>query len=139
MNTVYGLQDTLRLLSQYGDRVGNEVSKDLIETAYEIHAEAVQKAPVNLGALKQSGFVEPISPFKVEITFSAEYAPFVEFGTGGEVDVPSGWEDFAIQFKGKGVRTINAPARPFLIPAFKQGIKNLDAKLLRFTQVNRRL
>jgi hypothetical protein len=68
-----------------------------------------------------------------EISFSEDYAPFVEFGTGGMVVVPSGWEDFAIKFKGKGIRTVNAPARPYLIPSFEKGVKEINARLLTLT------
>jgi hypothetical protein len=48
-----------------------------------------------------------------------KYAPYVEFGTGGTVNVPAGYEDFAIQFKGKGIRKVNLRPRPYLIPAFE--------------------
>jgi hypothetical protein len=51
-----------------------------------------------------------------------KYAPYVEFGTGGEVSVPSGYEDFAIQFIGKKIKKINLKARPYLIPAFESEI-----------------
>ena len=51
-----------------------------------------------------------------------KYAPYVEFGTGGTVNVPAGYEDFAIQFKGKGIRKINLKPRPYLIPAFESEI-----------------
>jgi hypothetical protein len=51
-----------------------------------------------------------------------KYAPYVEFGTGGTVNVPAGYEDFAIQFKGKGIRKINLRPRPYLIPAFESEI-----------------
>jgi hypothetical protein len=46
----------------------------------------------------------------------------VEFGTGGTVNVPAGYEDFAMQFKGKGIRKINLKPRPYLIPAFESEI-----------------
>jgi len=49
---------------------------------------------------------------------SKEYGPYVEFGTGTMVDVPEGLESYAMQFKGKGLRKVNLPARPFLFPAF---------------------
>jgi phage gpG-like protein len=45
------------------------------------------------------------------------YAPYVEFGTGGKVNVPAGLEQYAMQFKGKGIKQINLSARPYLFPA----------------------
>lgn len=44
---------------------------------------------------------------------------YVEFGTGSEVDVPEGLEDYAMQFKGDGVRQVNLPAQPYLFPAWE--------------------
>lgn len=56
------------------------------------------------------------SGLKVEIVAAKFYAPYVEFGTGSKVKVPSGLEDYAMQFfvSGKG----RLPARPYLFPAF---------------------
>ena len=34
------------------------------------------------------------------VVVDASYAPYVEFGTGGKVSVPSGYESFAMQYKG---------------------------------------
>ena len=42
----------------------------------------------------------------------------MEFGTGALVNVPAGLEDYAIQFKGKGIKQVNLPARPFLFNSF---------------------
>jgi hypothetical protein len=63
------------------------------------------------------------------VKVTANYAPFVEFGTGGTVDVPSGLEDYAIQFKGEGSRTIDLKARPFLFPAFRAEVSDLNERL----------
>lgn len=139
MNTVTGLAETLQRLSNYAQETRKKASQDIIETAYEIHEDSTQAVPVDLGNLKQSGFVEVKSELDAEITYNADYAPFVEFGTGGEVKVPSGWGEFAMQFKGKGIKTINAPAQPFLIPAYEKGVKKLKTKLSSITTTNRAL
>ena len=51
----------------------------------------------------------------------APYAPFVEFGTGGLVNVPNELKDQAIKFKGKGIKQVNLRPRPYLYPALLQG------------------
>ena len=51
----------------------------------------------------------------------APYAPFVEFGTGGLVEVPNELKEMAIKFKGKGIKKVNLRARPYLYPALLQG------------------
>lgn len=63
---------------------------------------------------------------------SKEYGPYVEFGTGTMVDVPAGLESYAMQFKGKGVKKVNLPARPYLFPAF---FKNKERLLRNITRI----
>jgi len=52
-----------------------------------------------------------------------EYAPYVEFGTGGFVFFGESWVDseleaYASQFKGKGIRKVNLYPQPFFFRAF---------------------
>jgi len=50
---------------------------------------------------------------------NVEYAPYVEFGTITKVDVPIELTEYALQFKGRGIRKRGGmKARPFLYPAF---------------------
>lgn len=57
------------------------------------------------------------------------YAPFVEFGTGSLVDVPEGLEDYAMQFKGAGIKEVNLPARPYLFNSAREKFTELMEKL----------
>ena len=57
------------------------------------------------------------------------YAAYVEFGTGGLVDIPKGLESYAIQFKGLGIRQVNLPARPYFFPALFSEEKKFMADL----------
>lgn len=79
---------------------------------------AAQTAVSDQGTLAQG-----ISSFKVgnltfELVSNVHYSPYVEFGTGALVNVPAGLEDYAIQFKGRGIRQVNLPARPYFFPQF---------------------
>lgn len=56
--------------------------------------------------------------FTGEVSVRVPYAPYVEFGTGNLVKVPQELRDYAMQFKGRGIRQVNLPARPYLSPAF---------------------
>jgi len=60
---------------------------------------------------------------------NAPYAAYVEFGTGGLVSIPKGFEAMASAFRGKGIKKINLPARPFFIPAYLQNIPIYEKKL----------
>jgi len=118
---VRGLRDCLRLLDVAGNNHPAKIKKAVREAGRNTLNKAKLKAPLLTGKLKRSGFVESINEgYGTRITFSADYAPFMEFGTGGLVDIPSGFEELATQFKGNGVKKINLKAQPFLIPAFQE-------------------
>ncbi|KFN39033.1 MAG: hypothetical protein JU82_08855 [Sulfuricurvum sp. MLSB] len=70
--------------------------------AFEGRNEAVKNAPIAFGKLRQSIGIE-ISSDKLEqsVVANADYAPYIEFGTGGKVSVPSEWAELANGFKGQ--------------------------------------
>ena len=102
----------------------------LQETVLEVAAGAKRDAPVDLGELRQSINSE-VNTSKLEgkVSANAKHAPYVEFGTGGMVEIPEGFSEMAATFRGKGVRQVNLPPRPFLIPNANKGIKLLELKL----------
>jgi len=53
-----------------------------------------------------------------EVIVGPHYGPYVEFGTGGLVRVPAELKEYAMQFKGAGIRKVNTGAQPYLYPAF---------------------
>lgn len=75
-------------------------------TAREIELKAKTLAPTNFGKLGQSIRAEKVTAKKWKVTAGgtlAPYAPFVEFGTGTLVQVPSEWTQLASEFKGKKI------------------------------------
>lgn len=106
------------------------IGGEILASAQEIHHAQLRAVRVNTGTLKR-GMPEPaLKDLQVELTSSALYSPYVEFGTGKLVSVPKGLENFAIQFKGKGIRQVNLPARPFFFPPYilerPRLFKNID-------------
>lgn len=101
-------------------------------TAESIVADAKQKVVVDLGQLRQSigNTTARVGYNKSFVFANAPYAAYVEFGTGGTVSVPKGFEPIAIQFKGKGIRKINLRPKPFLIPAYLIGVAGYGKKLV---------
>jgi hypothetical protein len=135
--TVSGLESVLFNLSNAQSAYQDKIKVAVATVANDILNEAKSNVALKYTNLLKSGLAEPINNgFGGKITFSIVYAPFVEFGTGGEVVVPSGWEDFAMQFKGKGIRTVNLPARPYLLPAFEKGMRDFKQKLELISQTN---
>ena len=110
-----------------------KLSNELGKTALDISRMAKQTAPVDSGTLKQSIKAERKGK-TVEVIAGAHYAPYVEFGTGGSVDLNDMLElgipaSYAAQFKGKGIRDVNLPARPFFFSSGRIGFKNLLNRL----------
>jgi hypothetical protein len=68
-----------------------------------------------------------------EVTVGAGYGPYVEYGTGNRVNVPGELKDYAIQFKGAGIRNVNNRPQPYLYPSFflnrEKFIKDMDKRI----------
>lgn len=114
-----------KYLKNLEDQVADYVRAEIEDSILAIETDAASDVPVDTGALKNSIQSTPIKVSKNQITggveVGAEYSPFVEFGTGTRVKVPSELSNFAAQYKGSGIKEVNLPARPFFYPAvFKQ-------------------
>ena len=109
------------------------LSNELGRSAMDIVRMAKQNAPVDKGTLKQSIRSERKGK-TVEVIAGAHYAPYVEFGTGGMVKLDDMVQlgippSYAAQFKGKGIKEVNLPARPFFYNAARIGLRNLLGRL----------
>jgi HK97 gp10 family phage protein len=105
--------------------VADFVRAEVEDSMLAIETEAASNVRVDTGALKQSIQSTPIKVTKDQVTGGVEvgafYAPYIEFGTGGGVVVPTELKTFAMQFKGTTGRKRNFDADPFFYPAvFKQ-------------------
>ena len=126
-----------KYLKNLEDNVSDYVRAEVEDSMLAIESEAANKVRVDTGALKNSIQSTPIKVSKNQITggveVGANYAAYVEFGTGTRVKVPSELSDFAAEFKGDGIKEVNLPARPFFYPeVFKQRTelpKNIERTL----------
>jgi HK97 gp10 family phage protein len=123
-----GIQDKLNKLDE---NLKVDLSNEINSSALTINKNAKRNVVVDYGFLRNSIIVTPDA--QGSMTYSVEaktkYAPYVEFGTGGLVKVPVGFEAFAMQFKGKGIKKVNLRARPFLIPAYENEVPKLIDRL----------
>lgn len=126
---VEGLDEVLKGLDQLEKNVIEEVDGELEASAAKISRDAKSAVPKDTGLLSNAISYTKVGDYDFEVVAQKEYAPYVEFGTGGMVDVPSGLEDYAIQFKGQGIRQVNLPARPYLFPAYVSEVKLLLERL----------
>jgi HK97 gp10 family phage protein len=130
-------QEFLKYLKGLEGEILSIVQGEMEDSLLKIEEKAANEVAVNTGALKNSIQSKPIKTTKKSVEggvfVGAHYAPYVEFGTGTEVEVPKELVDFAKQFKGKGKRKVNLPARPFFYPeVFNQSNelpKNIEKSL----------
>ena len=133
LNTFY------KYLKDLEGDVADYVRAEIEDSILSIESDAANDVRVDTGALKNSIQSTPIKVSKNEITggveVGAEYAPYVEFGTGTRVKVPSELSAFASEFEGDGIKEVNLPARPFFYPAVwkqRQELpKNIERTLIK--------
>lgn len=123
-----------------------ELSNEIGRGAQEIVGRAKQSAPYDNGDLRGSISSEA-SGKGVAVIANAEYAPYVEFGTGTKVSLTDMKElgipdSYAAQFKGRGFTgkipvevennkwrmvqfPINLKARPFFFSSARVGFNNM--------------
>jgi HK97 gp10 family phage protein len=121
----------LKEIKLFGDDANRLSIAVTNSTADDIVNNAKQRAPVDLGQLRQSiGKTVAREGYNRSFIFAnTPYAAYVEFGTGAAVSIPKGFESIALAFKGKGIKQINIQAQPYLIPAYLIGINQYRKKL----------
>jgi HK97 gp10 family phage protein len=143
MANTRGLAGILRNINAYSRELKRDLTLDVFRATTNIEGTAKSKVVVDTGKLKQSIYHRmDYAKATGQVGATEFYAPFIEFGTGGNVEIPNGFADFASEFKGAGVRTINRSAQPFLIPAFLEETQKLKEEIkktvTRYSGSNRR-
>jgi len=118
-------------LNSMSIKIHQDLENAVMESALNIETNAKMDCPVNMGILRSSIHSENISQGKEiawRVSTNIPYAPYVEFGTGTNVSIPVGYDEYAYQFKGeKDIKGMNA--QPYLIPNFEMEIGYLRTKL----------
>jgi hypothetical protein len=117
------------LLDEF-NRIRDDIEELLALNMADAAKEVQSKIPVNkqrgLGGFLKSGFqFQQVNDFEYSFEDAIKYAPFVDFGTGSQVQIPPGLESFAREFyrTGKG----RTPAQPFMSSVVqKYWLKFLD-------------
>lgn len=127
--SIKGIDKTIKELRKYGKEVEKLIDDKTAEAALQIELDAKNIAPKDQGKLAQSIHVVKVKDSSYKIVASVKYAPYVEFGTGGLVNVPKDWGNYPIQFKGKGIRQVNIRPQPYMYPSWMKGKKDYLDKL----------
>jgi HK97 gp10 family phage protein len=94
---IKGIEDALKRIDT---SLKKDVSNEIAASALKIQSDAKRLAPVNFGQLRNGIKFDKLSELTFAIESTASYSPYVEFGTGGKVSVPSDFQAYAKTFKG---------------------------------------
>lgn len=101
---VKGLKDLQANLSKLPEILKAELSGQLERGAQLFVRNAKRDAPVDFGFLRNQISYAKTSDFSFTVVSGSKYSPYLEWGTITRVQVPVELADYAIQFKGKGIR-----------------------------------
>lgn len=110
------------IIERFSKEKKAEVNQEVVISTLMIESGAKRDAPVagkgKFGGFLRSHIYSVTKWLAGAIWSDVPYAPYQEFGTGSKVEVPAGWEDFAMQFKGKGIRQVNIKAIHYMFNAW---------------------
>ena len=101
---VRGLNEALKKLEKLPDEVVEAVDADIEQACMDMQVMAQREVRVDKGFLKNS--IRFKQEGKLNWVFGAymKYAAYINWGTITRVKTESNWSDYAILFKGKGIR-----------------------------------
>jgi hypothetical protein len=119
---ISGVKNIERAIKRIDEKATKGLSDELSASALNIQRNAKRMAPANLGKLRQSINIDINKTLFKSVFSSVRYAPYVEFGTKGNARIPSGYEAFAAQYKGKGGGTIMEMVKALTLWVKRKGI-----------------
>lgn len=98
---ISGIPRLEKRLKDIENSIAIELAQEISASALKIEKQAKRNAPVNMGSLRQSIHATSKDKLTHFVEVGASYGAYVEFGTGGKVSIPVGYEQYAATFKGK--------------------------------------
>lgn len=105
------------------------IDSDMQEMAMTANVEQKQRCPVDFGTLRSRTQFSKIGVLNYGFTAATNYAAYVEFGTGGLVEIPNDLIEEAALHMGKGKRQVNMNAQPFFYAPIFKGSRKLIQKI----------
>lgn len=111
-----------RMLNRYKNKInGNAalIDRELAANGELMATSAKNLVAVDTGRLRNSISLKKDQFLSYYLVAQTNYAAYVEFGTGNGFIQPENkeWGLLASQFKGKGIKQVNLPARPYMRPS----------------------
>ena len=126
---ITGIDGIKKALSNYDKFLTKDLSNEINASALNIQSNAKKLVPVDMGYLRNSIALDgQIGALTYSVEAKMPYAAYVEFGTGGKVSIPIGYEEYAAQFKGTR-KVAGMRSQPYLIPSFEMEIPKLFLRL----------
>jgi phage gpG-like protein len=111
-----------RMLNRYKNKInGNAalIDRELAANGELMATSAKNLVAVDTGRLRNSISLKKDQFLSYYLVAQTNYAAYVEFGTGTGFIPPekTEWANIAAQFKGRGIKQVNLPARPYMRPS----------------------
>jgi HK97 gp10 family phage protein len=114
-----GIDSLKNAIQKLDEKVAKEVSNEINASSLKIQSDAKKLVPVDMGYLRNSIVLDgELGGLTYSVEARMRYAAYVEFGTGGKVSIPSGYEEYAALFKGTR-KVVGMRSQPYLIPSFE--------------------
>ena len=127
--SITGVEGIKKALANYDKFLTKDLSNEINASALKIQSDAKRLAPVDMGYLRNSIVLDgERGGLTYDVAAKMPYAAYVEFGTGGKVSIPIGYEEYAAQFKGTR-KVAGMRSQPYLIPSFEMEIPKLFLRL----------
>ena len=114
-----GIDSLQGAIKKLDEKLTKEVSNEINASSLKIQSDAKKLVPVDMGYLRNSIVLDgELGGLTYSVEARMRYAAYVEFGTGGKVSIPSGYEEYAALFKGTR-KVAGMRSQPYLIPSFE--------------------
>lgn len=98
---VEGLERVQQKLNQLPAKLTKEIGNAIGFGVAKMVGLAQKDAPADEGILRAGITFRKVDALNYDYLSNALHSPFMEFGTGAKVNIPTGYEDYAAEFKGK--------------------------------------
>jgi HK97 gp10 family phage protein len=117
-----GIPRLEKRLQDIENKISIELAEEISDSALRIEKQAKRNAPVNFGTLRQSIHATSKDKLTHYVEVQASYGAYVEFGTGGKVSIPSGYEQYAASFKGGKSGTFDEMVKALTLWVKRKGL-----------------
>jgi HK97 gp10 family phage protein len=124
-----GIDSLKNTIQKLDEKLTKEVSNEINASSLKIQSDAKKLVPVDMGYLRNSIVLDgELGALTYNVEARMPYAAYVEFGTGGKVSIPTGYEEYAALFKGTR-KVAGMRSQPYLIPSFEMEKPKLIKRL----------